>query len=57
MKKPSMLVPVDDSVPEKVRADKAGDDNITVQKDPSKELRARAALLLARAALSTAPFH
>ena len=35
MKKPSMLVPVDDSVPEKVRADQPGD-NISVQQDPSR---------------------
>ena len=36
MKKPSMLVPVDDSVPDKMRSDddKAAD-NITVQQDPS----------------------
>ena len=34
MKKPAMLVPVDDSVPEKVPADQPGD-NIVVEKDPS----------------------
>merc|ERR1719204_241378 len=34
MNKPSMLVPVDDSVPEKVPSDQPGD-NITVEQDPS----------------------